>query len=143
MQEDAGPGTATIDQGASVLLVPELLNIWKAVKPDYLVNQQADFPALREIGKMIAQASQIKNYTGIESVDRIKQAWLIICNFIVKDDFFRDYQLSQVSKYFNNIISKIKSQKEKPEKLSVIEHNKRAYEGAMQKLHEKYSQQTQ
>ncbi len=146
VQGENGP-EPKIDSGHQVLLVPELMGVWKAVKPDYIQDPATDFAPLRSIGENIAKASNISNYTGLESIDKIKAAWTMLCNFIVKDDFFKNYQLSQVAKYYNNIASKYKSSLEHKEvktvvKPSIIQINMQAAQGARDLVAAKYGKQT-
>lgn len=98
----------TIYQGAKVLIVPELWSVWRSAKPDYILTED-DQQSLRKIAEMIAQAKKMNDYTSIDSVDEIKSSWQIIVDFIQTDSLYRDFQLSQVSKYLNAIVSKIKN----------------------------------
>lgn len=140
-KEGTPPPNVTIDPGVKVLLVPEMLAIWRVCNPEYVTDPQNDFAPLRTIGENIAKANNIKNYVGMESVEKIKAAWTVIVNFIVKDDHFKNYQLSQVAKYYNNIVSKLKNSIKEKDKSGIVENNMSAANEAMNLLKQKHSTQ--
>jgi hypothetical protein len=95
-----------IDPGARVLLVPELWAIWSAAKPNYIKTDEC-YPSLRRIAEMIAQGKGMADYTDIPAVDTIKASFVVMVEFIKTDALYKDFQLTQIAKYFNAISSKI------------------------------------
>jgi hypothetical protein len=144
-QHAINTNSVKIDKGAGVLLVPELLAIWKFKKPGYVTTDDCA-PALRRIGEMISIAKGMKSYTDFESVNDIKAAWIVIVEFILTDNLYKDFQLSQVAKYLNNIISKMKSQAGQPAatgKNSVVDNNLNQANSAREHLKNKYNNEQQ
>lgn len=136
-------GDVKIDAGTKVLLVPELLAIWKQSSPDYVSSAENDFPALRSIAESLAIRMNIVNYTDFEGVNEIKKAFQLIVNFIKKDSFYKDHQLNQVDRYFNAITSKMKSEhEEKKVGKNIVQTNLNAAQNARNIVAEKYGKQT-
>lgn len=136
-------GEGKIDAGTKVLLVPELLQIWKQSCPDYVASIDIDFPALRSIAESLAIRMNITNYTDFEGVNDIKKAFQLIVKFIKSDNHFKNYQISQVDKYFNAITSKMKSEhEEKKAGKSILQTNLSAAQNARNIVAEKYSKST-
>lgn len=133
-------------KGAGVLIVPEMLAVWKKENPEYLSKPQNDFSPLREIAEMIAEAYKLKDITQINSVNQIKESFEKIVKFCSKDGLYKDFQLSQIAKYFNAITSKMRSEaagKLSPgaaNKPNIIANNHDAVKGAKNILENKYGE---
>lgn len=130
-------------KGAGVLIVPEMLAVWMQQKPQYLSNPQNDFSPLREIAEMIAASKDITDITQLESVDKIKESFSKIVKFINTDGIYKDFQISQVAKYFNAITSKMRSAAKgvaAGKKPSIINNNISAANGARDILESKYGE---
>lgn len=132
-------------KGADVLIVPELVGVWLASKKDYVFDAHSDAPAVRQIAEMIATKKGLEDYTSFKHVSIIKTSFLLIVNFVITHNHYKDYQLSQVAKYFNAITSAMQSAKDgtntdqkKAQKESLVKNNIYAAAGARDILKGKY-----
>lgn len=123
------------------------MQVWKKSNADYVVSKENDFPALRSIAESLAVLMNIKNPMDFESITEIKKAFELIVKFVGIDPHFKTYQLSQIDKYFNAIVAKMKSEQEGKKaattKPSIIETNLSAAKGARDILAKKYGQTNQ
>jgi hypothetical protein len=99
---------------------------------------------LQLIAKLIAaqEDCKITTNTGIE---KIKIAWEQIVEYTVADNFYKNFQLSQIEKYIQQIISKARNQTinasgtQQILKKSIIRNNVDAAKGAADKIKKKYA----
>lgn len=142
--------TAPISQGAGVLIVPEMVAIWKKYRQDYVIDPGEDYHEIRSIAEKIATAAKLDGYTEIANVDRIKELFDVLIQFTNTHSLYSTYQLSQVRKYFNQISTACKAahvkaleQQGGPKngKKSIIHNNVEAAQGAHDIMAKKYKQQ--
>jgi len=141
----AGP---KIDNGTSVFIVPEMLAIFKKHKPKYIYQQEKDFPALRKIAETIADQEGQTIQTN-EGIEQIKATWEAIVVFLLTDNLYKNFQLSQVEKYFQSICEKFRNDNGdattgqfkdgKGPKPSAVQNNMSAAQDARDIIKNKYS----
>lgn len=90
------------------LLVPEMSKIWKNANSSYIQQTEKDFEPLLKIAKFLCAGEQIEfNIKSEECITKIKNNWIIISDFISKDNFFKTYNLLLVEKHIQTIVQKI------------------------------------
>ena len=93
-------------------LVPDMQKIWVKKFPKYFLEKNKDFPALLKISSNVAQLVGVTDnplsQTG-EEKNQIKHRWGEIVDFISREDFFKNYSLSQVDRHFQSILQKEKN----------------------------------
>lgn len=145
LKEEEKTNSSSVFVGASVYIVPEMLAIFKKYKPKYLYEQEKDFPALRKMAQIIAENEGVQ-ITTKDGVAKVKTTWDAIVSFIQTDKLFKDYQLSQVERYFQAITNKLSSSLEVPQadqgKKSPVKENMNTANDARTLLRRK-QQQTQ
>jgi hypothetical protein len=96
----------TIPQG----IVPDMLQQFKALNPDYPTDQTTDFPALLETAKKIASWQKLPgDVTRPKNIEPIKCRWGELVVFIRAHTLFGGYSLSQVNKHFQSIVQSFNS----------------------------------
>lgn len=121
-------------------VVPAMLSVWKYYKPKYITQQEKDFPALRKIAMLISREDSL-NISDKTDIEQIKTTWGTIVEFLLTDMLFKDYQISQVEKYFQAICSKYFSRKEETAgaaKKTTLQNNADAAKQARDILNRKY-----
>ncbi len=150
-EELGGPGEKEtpqgprIDKGEAVYVVPELLSIFKKHSPRYIYRQQADMPALRQIAETIAQQENI-TVTSNQDIERIKGIWEPLVVFILGHKLFKNYQISQVEKYFQAIATEFVNtnggnQASVSGKISTIQTNMSSANAAKDIIKNKYNKE--
>ena len=94
------------------LLVPEMQKIWVQKFPKYFLEKEKDFPALQKISTNIAQLVGVSDNPlsqTSEETHQIKLRWGEMVEFISREDFFKNYSLSQVDRHFQSILQKEKN----------------------------------
>lgn len=135
--------SSSANPGFAVLIVPEMLSVFKSFKPKYVVQQEKDFPALRKIAETIANQEGVFIHEK-DGVDKIKNIWSAMVEFLLTDKLYKDFQISQVEKYFQSIASKFSDSlngtqgKEKVGKNSIIANNAGAANHARDLMKAKY-----
>lgn len=134
-----------------IYVVPEMLSVFKKHKPRYIFRRGVDEGPLRIIAEMIAKQTGADMFTN-EGVLAIVAEWDAIVQFIMTDALYKDFQLTQVEKYFQAITAKMESKlNEKPPpkpekdtgKTSVIKNNISAASGAHELIKNKYKKKNE
>lgn len=89
------------------LLIPEMIKIFKHHNPGYPANTEKDYPALLKIYYFIAENIGIEKDVGLK--EQIMPLWENICDAIQKDNFFKNYSISQVEKHIQSIVLSIQN----------------------------------
>lgn len=128
-----------------MLPVPAMRLIWQQYKPKYIFREGVDEQPLRLICEMIAKASGVNayEYAGLEVV---RNTWQAITEFICNDKLYKDFQLTQIEKYFQAITVKMENALNEPaakSKTSVIATNMQAASGAHEIVKNKYKKKNE
>jgi len=94
------------------LLIPDMQKIWVKKFPKYFLEKEKDFPALFKISSNVAQLVGVTDNPlsqTVEEKNQIKHRWGEIVDFISREDFFKNYSLSQVDRHFQSILQKEKN----------------------------------
>jgi hypothetical protein len=85
-------------------LIPRMLAIFKSKNTCYFIDKQKDLSALGMIAKNLAKLlKKIYDPADESFIKEIISEWEKMIDFILADDFFCNYDLQQISKYFQNI----------------------------------------
>jgi hypothetical protein len=85
-------------------LIPRMLAIFKSKNTCYFIEKQKDLSALGTIAKNLAKLlKKIYDPADESFIKEIISEWEKMIDFILADDFFCNYDLQQISKYFQNI----------------------------------------
>lgn len=134
-----------------VYIVPEMLSTWKKHKPRYIFRRGVDEAPLRIVAEMISKQIGADMFTP-EGVAAIVPEWDAVVQFILTDTLYKDFQLTQVEKYFQAITAKMESKlSEQPPpladkntgKTSVIKNNISAASGAHELIKNKYKKKNE
>lgn len=104
----------TVSHGPGLFVVLHMKQIFKEFRPKYIFRKEVDFPSLRIIAETIASQESVSIETP-EGVERIKIIWGNLVEFMQTDRLFKDYQITQVERYFQAITSKYVSSLESSE----------------------------
>lgn len=128
--------TISFDETA---VVPRMLTIWKTQKPKYIIRYQDDLKALGTISKIIQKEAGVSILT-TQGIEAVLETWQTLVDFILTDNLFTTYQLSQIEKYFTAIASKFVQWQETGSngKKSVIQSNMETAAGAVELLKRQY-----
>lgn len=86
-------------------IVPDMLQEFMLINPDYPPDQLTDFPALRLIAGKILKWQKLKgDITLLENASIIKLRWGELIPFIRADQHFGGYSILQINKYFQSIV---------------------------------------
>lgn len=91
------------------LLIPKMVAEFKNNFPDYPTDQNKDYPALLKIANFIAENSNIPKTMDLAFTDAILPYWQNMCHYIAKDNFFKNYSISQVEKHIQSIVLNIQN----------------------------------
>ncbi len=144
--EPAGPKVPIINQGLSVLIVPEMRNVWLKHRPQYQFDMRNDAQPIRLIAEAIAKGENVSAYTNA-GIEKIKEVFEALVVWSLTHNLYRNFQLSQFEKYLQTIFENFRnandgpanSQTEKP-RASVVETNIKAAQGAADLIKNKYGQ---
>lgn len=84
------------------LLVPAMQKIFTDKNKKYLPSREKDYPALLQIATEL-NGEPIGNLSDCE---KLKTRWGEVVDFIVLDEFFKNYSLAQISKHLQAILLK-------------------------------------
>lgn len=82
------------------LLIPEMLKIFTEKNKKYSPSKKRDYPELLQIATEL-NGLPIKEFSDCE---KLKTRWGEVVDFIVFDDFFRNYSLAQINKHLQAIL---------------------------------------
>lgn len=91
------------------LLVPSMLAEFKKTNSNYPVDVDKDFKALLKISDFIADKSNIQKGFGEAYTAAIISYWQQICSHVQKDNFFKNYSISQIEKHIQSIVLNIQN----------------------------------
>lgn len=113
-KKESNGGLVEVLERSKKFLIPEMLSVFKSFNPDYPADEDKDHPALGEIVRFIEKQENIPKGRAIEkeATAKVLTAWRIISEFIANESFFRNYNLSQVAKYIQSIVQKLKNGKQ-------------------------------
>lgn len=92
-------------------LIPQMLSVFKKFQPEYPEDEEKDFAALGELSRFILKKEgiSVSKCNDKESEEKILASWGTLSDFISKENFFKSYSLSQISKHIQSIIQKFKN----------------------------------
>lgn len=92
-------------------IVPELAQAFMGENPDYPLEQETDFPILRELAIKIFKWLKIPGqYTDLRNKPAIKTRWGELVVHIRADGHFSKYSLAQINKHFPSITQSFSNQ---------------------------------
>ncbi|MCG2614875.1 YdaU family protein [Terrimonas sp. NA20] len=125
-----------------IYVVPQMLTVLRKHRPRYIYRQNQDFPALRSIAETIASNEGIEDITNPSAVDSIVAIWDALVAFMLTDSLYKDFQITQIEKYFQAIASKFSSSLEakpgKEDKKNGVQANMNTAQNAAELLKRKY-----
>ncbi len=92
------------------MLIPEMLQSWKSKKPNYFSVREVDFQALLQIAYHIAKFKGWKNASIVEeNKNDLLKSWVIIIDFILKDSWYKEKDLTYFSmeKNWSSLVNKM------------------------------------
>ena len=102
-------------------LIPQMINIWKSQRPDYLIDQQKDFTSLLEIATKLGE---VKKYTQSqvleEKKDEILNYFKQVVDWVNKDSFYSTIQISSINNQFQTIYGKMLAEHKKSTKKDIV-----------------------
>lgn len=102
----------SFEKSEKLLIVPEMMKVWKAVMTEYYDDQDKDFEPLLKISKYIAKILKLPDNVLVQNQETTKQIcrrWGEIVKFISTENHFRNYSLIQVERHFQSILQKQKN----------------------------------
>lgn len=110
INKDKGIKEGVTGETIPVSIIPVMEQEFKASNPNYLYDQQKDFPALRSIAEQILKWENLPgDITTSKNSDRIKRRWGEVVPFIRAEPFFAGYSLRQIDTHFQSIVQKFNS----------------------------------
>lgn len=98
--EPSEPEPEPIPQG----IVPDMLHDFVQQNQGYPVNQETDFPALREIGGKIVEWMKLPgDLTHSKNLHTIRLRWGDLVTHVKAHSHFQTYSISQINKHFQSI----------------------------------------
>lgn len=105
---DSEPAPDPIPQG----IVPDMLQDFVQQNQEYPVNQETDFPALREIGGKIVDWMKLPgDLTHPKNLRDIRLRWGELVTHAKAHPHFQTYSISQINKHFQSICQSFNSGK--------------------------------
>jgi hypothetical protein len=109
-EQDFGKSENLLDKSA---IVPEMVKQFTEVNTEYPVDQETDFPAIREIAvKIQSWQKGAGPISEPKNAAEIKLRWGELVNFIRADDHYRGYSITRLNKHFQSIVQSYNSQKD-------------------------------
>jgi hypothetical protein len=106
-EKDFGKPENLFDASA---LSPKMLAVWKQKNSNYPEQPGDDLPALRKISEFICKQEGISYQPREPDVIRLVLTnWEVIASFVSDHKHFSNYNLNQVFKYRQNIVTEIKN----------------------------------
>jgi hypothetical protein len=91
-------------------IIPQMQAVWVKANPHYPTDRVKDTPALLSIAKFICEKENIRfNPTKQEVKEKVLSLWTHLSEHIPKDNFFKNYSLSQVDKHLQAIVLSIQN----------------------------------
>lgn len=97
------------EKSEKLLVVPEMLKVWKAQKPDYYDDQEKDFEPLHKIYSYLTKILKLPENILIQSEKNksdVCRRWGELSAYISNENFFKNYSLAQVERHFQSILQK-------------------------------------
>lgn len=102
----------SLKKSEKTFLVPAMKQIWMKKSPDYFSDDSKDCEPLQKISCYLAKTLEIPDNPTNQNLDdknKIKLRWGELSDFILSEDFFKNYSLSQVEKHFQSILKREKN----------------------------------
>lgn len=137
-EKDFGKSENLFDPSA---LSPRMLAIWKQKNANYPEQTDEDFPALRKISQFICDQEGISYQPREPDCGKLVLAnWERITEFVSEHKHFSSYNLNQVFRYRQNIVTEIKNGTSTSKNGSVAGKGKGTRSSVKQVFDSRYSQ---
>lgn len=99
--QDNGSGN-TFGKSENLLLIPEMLEVFKKFNPKYLSQKEKDFKPLFSIAQFFCEQGKLTGSPDMHR-EKILEVWEPICKIISKDNFYSTKTLSTISNQIQSI----------------------------------------
>jgi len=95
-------GNTNFGKSENLLLIPEMLGVFKKFNPKYPTNEKKDFRPLFDIATFFCEHGKLTGSPDLHR-DQIIEVWEPICKMISKDNFYSTKTLSTISNQIQSI----------------------------------------
>lgn len=106
------PGPIPIPESIPQGIVPDMLQTFIELNHEYPINQETDFPALREIGnKIVGWLKLPGDLTNSENQPDVRRRWGELAIHAKGHSIYQGFSISQINKHFQSICQSFNSGK--------------------------------